>query len=157
MVAYLGLGSNLGDRERTVEAAIAALGSLGSVKSHSALYETDPEGGADQPKYINAVVRLDTEHSALALLQACLAIEDRHGRKREAGKPKAARTLDIDLLLYGAEVIDQPGLSVPHPSLLARPFVRIPLAEVALPGLRHPRTGDLLDRAGPDRTVRRLG
>jgi 2-amino-4-hydroxy-6-hydroxymethyldihydropteridine pyrophosphokinase len=156
MVAYLGLGSNLGDRPAEIARAIRALAGLGRLAASSALYETEPEGGADQPKYLNAAVRLETELSARTLLQACLDIERAQGRVRPAGAAKAPRTIDIDLLLYGAAMIEEPGLRVPHPSLLLRPFVRIPLAEVALPGLRHPVSGESLARCAPDRTVRRL-
>jgi 2-amino-4-hydroxy-6-hydroxymethyldihydropteridine diphosphokinase len=157
MVAYLGLGSNLGDRPAEIGRAVQALSALGRVAAVSALYETEPEGGAQEPRYVNAAVRLETELAARALLQACLGIERARGRIRPADKRKAPRIIDIDLLLYSAEVLDEPGLSVPHPALLARPFVRIPLAEVALPGLRHPQTGDALDRSEPDVTVRRVG
>jgi 2-amino-4-hydroxy-6-hydroxymethyldihydropteridine diphosphokinase len=157
MVAYLGLGSNLGDRRAQVEAAIRALAKLGRVAATSSFYQTLPEGGLDQPEYINAVTRLETELSARDLLLACLRVEGGQGRTRPSGVTKASRTIDIDLLLYGPDVISEPGLCVPHPALLSRSFVRIPLADVALPGLRHPITGDLLDRCDPDRTVRRLG
>jgi 2-amino-4-hydroxy-6-hydroxymethyldihydropteridine diphosphokinase len=157
MVAYLGLGSNLGDRATELAMAIRALAQLGRVAATSAFYETLPEGGVDQPKYANAVVRLETDLSARALLQACLSIEIAQGRIRPRGATKAPRTIDIDLLLYGSEVISEPGLCVPHPALRARSFVRIPLADVASPGLRHPIAGDLLDRCDPDATVRRLG
>jgi len=156
MVVYLGLGSNLGDRRSEIAQAIHAMAKLGRVAASSALYETEPEGGADQPQYLNAVVRLDTELSARALLQACLDIERGQGRVRPSGAAKAPRTIDIDLLLYGAAVLEEVGLSVPHPSLLARPFVRIPLAEVALPNLRHPISGEPLTACPPDPTVRRL-
>jgi len=156
MVVYLGLGSNLGDRRAEIAQAVHAMAQLGRVAASSSLYETEPEGGADQPEYLNAVVRVDTELSARSLLQACLDIERRQGRVRPTGMAKAPRTLDIDLLLYGAAVIEEPGLSVPHPSLLSRPFVRIPLAEVALPGLRHPVSGEPLTECPPDSTVRRI-
>jgi 2-amino-4-hydroxy-6-hydroxymethyldihydropteridine diphosphokinase len=156
MVAYLGLGSNLGDRPAEIAQAIQALAKLGHVAASSALYETLPEGGARQPKYLNAAVRLETELSARALLEACLEIERAQGRVRPAGGAKASRTIDIDLLLYGATVLREPGLCVPHPALLVRPFVRIPLSDVALPGLRHPESGEPLDRCNPDGSVRRL-
>jgi 2-amino-4-hydroxy-6-hydroxymethyldihydropteridine diphosphokinase len=155
MVAYLGLGSNLGDRRSEIAQAIHALVKLGRVAASSSLYETEPEGGADQPEYLNAVVRLETELSARALLQSCMDIERGQGRVRPAGAAKAPRTIDIDLLLFGAVVIKEAGLSVPHPALLSRPFVRIPLAEVALPGLRHPISGESLTECPPDSTVRR--
>jgi 2-amino-4-hydroxy-6-hydroxymethyldihydropteridine diphosphokinase len=156
MVVYLGLGSNLGDRQAEIVRAVRALSGLGTVAASSSPYETEPEGGADQPMYLNAVVRLETELSARALLQACLSIERAQGRVRPVGAAKAPRTIDIDLLLYGATVIEEPGLCVPHPALLSRPFVRIPLAEVALPDLRHPISGESLVECAPDPRVRRL-
>jgi 2-amino-4-hydroxy-6-hydroxymethyldihydropteridine diphosphokinase len=156
MVAYLGLGSNLGDRQSEIARAVRSLSTLGQVAASSALYETEPEGGADQPRYLNAAVRLETALSARALLHGCLGIERAQGRVRPGDATKAPRTIDIDLLLYGAAVIDEPGLRVPHPALLVRPFVRIPLADVALPDLCHPVSGESLARCAPDRTVRRL-
>ena len=155
MIAYLGLGSNLRDRQAEIAYAVAALAASGRVAAQSALYETEPEGGAPQPRYLNAAIRLETELGARVLLATCLAIERARGRIRTADK--GPRTLDIDLLLYGTEIIAEPELSVPHPSLLVRPFVRIPLADVALPGLRHPQSGEPLDRCIPDPTVRRIG
>jgi 2-amino-4-hydroxy-6-hydroxymethyldihydropteridine diphosphokinase len=157
MDVYLGLGSNLGDREAEIEGAMGALGQLGVIEARSALYETLPEGGAAQPSYINAAVRLETGLSPRQLLDACLDIERTRGRIRPLDLSKAPRTLDIDILLFGTRVIDEPGLRVPHPSLLLRPFVRIPLADVARPGLRHPTSGDPLDACAPDPSVVRLG
>jgi len=157
MLAYLGLGSNLGDREAEIAQAIRSLAKLGRVAASSAFYETEPEGGASQPKYLNAVVRLETDLPSRALLEGCLEIERAQGRVRPTGVAKAPRTIDIDLLLYGTATIEEPGLCVPHPSLLVRPFVRIPLAEVALPGLCYPKSGEQLDRCVPDRSVRRVG
>jgi 2-amino-4-hydroxy-6-hydroxymethyldihydropteridine diphosphokinase len=153
MDVYLGLGSNLGDRAAEIEGAMHALGQVGTVAACSALYETLPEGGAAQPNYINAAVRLQTGLSARQLLHACLDIERTRGRVRPHHASKAPRTLDIDILLFGAQVIDEPGLRVPHPSLLVRPVVRIPLADVARPGLRHPVTGEALDGCAPDPSV----
>lgn len=156
MVVYLGLGSNLGDRRAEIARAVAALENHGRLEAQSGLYETLPEGGALQPKYLNAAVRMRTGHSARELLSACLDIERAQGRVRPSGQDKAPRTIDIDVLLYASQVIDDPDLQVPHPRLLGRPFVRIPLAEVALPGLRHPVTGEPLDRCAPDPAVVRL-
>jgi len=153
MTAYLGLGSNLGDRHAEIERAISALRQGGHVEVVSGVYETLPEGGAPQPRYLNAVVRMQTALSPRALLDACLAIEQAQGRVRPAEGGKASRTLDIDILLYGDQVIDEPGLQIPHPRLLSRPFVRIPLADVALPGLRHPVSGEVLDLSQPDGSV----
>ncbi len=154
MIAYLGLGSNLGDRGAELAAAVRALGRLGRVQATSAIYETEPEGGVPEPRYLNAAVRLETELGPRALLDACLAIERERGRVRPADGSKAPRLLDIDLLLCGGEIRHEPGLRVPHPALLARSFVRIPLAEVAERGLRHPESGERLDHAPPDAGVR---
>jgi 2-amino-4-hydroxy-6-hydroxymethyldihydropteridine diphosphokinase len=156
MTAYLGLGSNLGDRQAQIAMALSALARLGRVVAASALYETLPEGGAEQPNYLNAAVRVETELTADALLHACLDIERAQGRIRPNDKVKAPRTIDIDLLLYGSQIIDEPGLEVPHRALLFRPFVRIPLADVAAPGLCHPKSGEPLDCCNHDSTVRRI-
>jgi 2-amino-4-hydroxy-6-hydroxymethyldihydropteridine diphosphokinase len=157
MIAYLALGSNLGDRAAHLAAAVRALLTVGRVAACSGLFETRPEGGAAQPNYVNAVVRLETGLSPRALLDGCLAVERREGRVRPRGALKASRTPDIDLLLCDDQILDEPGLTVPHPRLLVRPFVRIPLAEVALPGLRHPQTHEALATAEPDSTVCKLG
>ena len=154
--AYLALGSNLGDRRALLHAAALALGQVAGTRllAESSIYETVPEGNAPEPLYLNSVVRVETSLTARLLLDDCLGIERTLGRVRPADGTKRARVIDIDLLLFGEQVIDEPGLQVPHPALLARPFVRIPLAEVATPGLRHPQTGERLDVAGPDAGVR---
>jgi 2-amino-4-hydroxy-6-hydroxymethyldihydropteridine diphosphokinase len=154
---YLALGSNL----------VARLGAGGvTIVARSPLYETDAVADEPQPPYLNAVVRAATALPAGELLARCLEIEGHLGRTRPSGRTKAARTIDIDLLLYGDAVISveagappaaHPALAVPHPALLARPFVRIPLADVAAPGLRHPITGEALDRAEASAGVRKLG
>jgi 2-amino-4-hydroxy-6-hydroxymethyldihydropteridine diphosphokinase len=158
VTAYLALGSNLGDRR-----ALSARGDGGYRTSlwhpslaQSSIYETVPEGNAPEPLYLNAVLRVETSLTARQLLDSCLDIERRLGRVRTADGAKRSRVIDIDLLLFGEQIIDAPGLQVPHPALLARPFVRIPLANVALPGLRHPLAGVRLDQSVPDPGVRRL-
>jgi 2-amino-4-hydroxy-6-hydroxymethyldihydropteridine diphosphokinase len=150
MIAYLALGSNLGDRQAEIQRALRALAGQGEIEATSRVYETEPEGGATQPKYLNAVLRIRTSLSARSLLAICLDIERAQGRVRPHGGEKAPRNIDIDVLLCDSRVIDEPGLRVPHPRLLVRPFVRIPLADVARPGLCHPVTGDALDRCAPD-------
>jgi 2-amino-4-hydroxy-6-hydroxymethyldihydropteridine diphosphokinase len=156
--AYLALGSNLGDRHGALRSATAALGLLVGVRlaGQSAIYETLPEGNAPQPLYLNAVVRVETSLTGRQLLDSCLSIECKLGRVRPSGGGKQARLIDIDLLLFGDQVIDEPGLQVPHPALLGRPFVRIPLADVATSGLCHPLAGERLDQCQPDAGVRRL-
>ncbi len=154
--AYLALGANLGDRARTIAAALDRLGSAGvELQACSPLYETDAITPDPQPPYLNAVARVFTILDPHALLALCLQTEAALGRVRPPGQVQAARPIDIDLLLHGAAVIDDPpALIVPHPRLLERPFVRIPLADVAEPGLVHPVTGERLDRAAPNPSVR---
>jgi 2-amino-4-hydroxy-6-hydroxymethyldihydropteridine diphosphokinase len=154
---YLAFGSNLGDRAATIARAIDLLAARGVAPlARSPIYETDPVTPDPQPDYLNAVLRAETALPPHPLLALCLEVEQVLGRRRPAGRALAPREIDIDLLLYGAEVIaDPPSLLVPHPRLLERPFVRIPLADVATPGLCHPVTGEPLERAAPDPSVRR--
>jgi len=108
----------------------------------SGLIETEPVGFVDQPRFVNGVVALDTTLPARALLELLLDVERRFGRSREGVPDQGPRTLDLDLLLYGDAVIDEPGLQVPHPRLHERSFVLEPLAELA-PGLQIPGHGDV--------------
>jgi 2-amino-4-hydroxy-6-hydroxymethyldihydropteridine diphosphokinase len=155
--AYLGLGSNLDDRAALIDAALVLLEAAGAhVAARSPLYETDAVTPDPQPLFLNAAARVETALAPEALLAACLATERALGRVRPAGRTQAPRTIDVDLLLYGeAAIARPPALLVPHPRLLERPFVRVPLADVAAPGLRHPVTGEALDRAEADAAVRR--
>ncbi|MEJ2698467.1 MAG: 2-amino-4-hydroxy-6-hydroxymethyldihydropteridine diphosphokinase [Desulfuromonadales bacterium] len=141
VTAYLALGSNLGNREAALRGAREALDDIPGVEvaASSSLYETDPVGGpAGQGPFLNAVLRVKTTLSAPVLLQHCLAVEDCFGRRRlEHWGP---RTLDVDLLLYGGKILRLPGLEVPHPRLHQRPFVLLPLLELA-PDLTHPALG----------------
>jgi 2-amino-4-hydroxy-6-hydroxymethyldihydropteridine diphosphokinase len=134
--AYIGLGSNLGDREGHLRAALQALRGAGVVILRTSRFiVTRPVGKTDQPDFLNAAAALDTDLSARELLDLLLRIESALGRVR-AGR-WGPRTLDLDLLLYGDEVIREPGLEVPHPRLHERRFVLEPLAEIA-PDARHP-------------------
>jgi 2-amino-4-hydroxy-6-hydroxymethyldihydropteridine diphosphokinase len=130
--AYVALGSNLGDREATIRAAVAALDAEPGVRvaAVSALVETDPVGLVDQPRFLNGALALETSLPPRALLDLLLDIERRFGREREGVPSQGPRTLDLDLLLYGEEQIDEPGLTVPHPRLAERAFVLRPLAEL---------------------------
>ena len=129
--AYVGLGANLGERERTIRAAVEALGREQGVQvvEVSALRETEPVGVVGQPPFLNGAVALETTLPARELLARLLAIEERFGRLRVPGE-HGPRTLDLDLLLYGDDEIGQPGLTVPHPRLHERRFVLEPLAEL---------------------------
>ncbi len=132
------LGSNLGDRERSLREALDALKhSVRSLRA-STFHETDPVGVGDQPRFLNAAAVGHTSLAPAALLAELLAIEQRFGRERVL--PGAARTLDLDLILYGDLVISEPGLVVPHPRFRERRFVLDPLAEVAR-RWRDPVTG----------------
>jgi 2-amino-4-hydroxy-6-hydroxymethyldihydropteridine diphosphokinase len=138
-VAYVGLGSNLGDREATIRAAIAALSGIVAV---SELRETDPVGVTEQPAFLNGAVALETELSPRELLESLLAVERELGReRRERWGP---RTIDLDLLLYGTETVDEPGLTVPHPHLHERRFALEPLVELD-PELVVPGRGRVRD------------
>jgi len=141
--AYVGLGANLGDREATLRAAVDALGAEEGVEvvAVSTLRETEPVGVGEQPRFLNGVVALETTLAARELLDLLLAGEQRFGRVRVPGE-HGPRTLDLDLLLYGDEEIDEPELHVPHPLLHERRFVLEPLAELA-PGLVVPGRGDV--------------
>jgi 2-amino-4-hydroxy-6-hydroxymethyldihydropteridine diphosphokinase len=141
--AYVGLGANLGDRERTIGAAVDALAAEEGIEvvSVSTLRETAPLGVGEQPRFLNGAVELETTLTARELLDRLLAVEQRFGRVRIPGE-HGPRTLDLDLLLYGDETIDEPGLTVPHPRVHERRFVLEPLAELA-PGLVVPGRGDM--------------
>ena len=148
VLACIGLGANLGDATATVQAALQALDALPHTRlvKASRLYRTPAWGKTDQPAFVNAAAVLETELDARALLDAMLGIERDHGRERLDGQRWGARTLDLDLLLYGDEVIDEPGLHVPHPHLHERAFALVPLVEIApdlvIPG--HGRASDLV-------------
>jgi len=158
--AYIGLGSNLGEREHMVRLAAHWLDLVPDTKvaRMSSLYETKPLGDLDQPDYLNAVVMVVTELSAPRLLWNLLLIENKLGRKRR--KRWEPRPMDLDLLFYGDAVIDMPGLSVPHPEAHKRAFVLVPMAEVA-PNFVHPVLGktvsELLKELKPQGDVIRKG
>jgi 2-amino-4-hydroxy-6-hydroxymethyldihydropteridine diphosphokinase len=129
--AYIGLGANLRDREATIRAALAALNDEDGIEvvAVSTLRETEPVGVGPQPLFLNGAAELETTLTARELLDRLLATEQRFGRVRVSGE-HGPRTLDLDLLLYGDEQIDEPGLTVPHPRLHEREFVLEPLAEL---------------------------
>jgi len=143
VLAYVALGSNLGDSCQTVANAIVALGNLPETRLYkaSSLYRTAPIGLATQPDFINAAVALSTRLSPLALLAALEAEEAAQGRVRTT--LNAPRTLDLDLLLYGDMRMCTPTLTLPHPRLHLRAFVLVPLAEIAPADLSIPGRGRL--------------
>ena len=143
--AYIGLGSNLGDRAAYLRAAVRALAALPEVDflRVSSMYLSPPVGPGRQNDYYNAAAACRTALPPRDLLDALMRIEDDHGRQRSVHW--GPRTLDLDLLLYGRQRVDAPGLQLPHPYLLEREFVLAPLAEIA-PDLRHPDGTRLVER-----------
>lgn len=133
--AYIGLGANLpskaGSPEATLATAALRLESLGHLIARSSLYSTEPVGFADQPRFFNAVVALDTNLAPHTLLENLLSIERDFGRDRSSSIRNGPRTLDLDILLFGNQIVAEPDLEIPHPRLSARAFVLVPLAEIA--------------------------
>lgn len=139
-VAYLSLGSNRGDRAAAIERALAALATAGvAVRRSSALYETEPVGMSPQRWFLNCLVEVETELMPVALLRALKRIERELGRQPTSGPEPAARSIDIDIILYGQHVMSSPELTLPHPRMTERRFVLEPLRELN-PDWRHPLT-----------------
>ncbi len=151
MRAYVGLGSNLGEREATLRQALEALGSIDGIEvvAVSSFRETDPVGMVDQPRFVNAAAALETTLGPRELLESLLEVERGLGRDRNREERWGPRTIDLDLLLYGDETVAEPGLVIPHPRLAERAFVLQPLLELD-PGLRLPDGRPLRDLLGPE-------
>ena len=158
-LAYLSLGSNVGERPGNLRQAIAQLESLGKLVAVSSFYETEPVEFTQQPWFLNCAVALETDKMPRQLLSAILKIEKAMGRNRQKAKPKGPRIIDIDILLFGDSVIRTPTLTVPHPAMHQRRFVLEPLFEIA-PDHRHPvfkRTvRELRDALPPGAAVRKF-
>jgi len=157
-IVYLSLGSNLGDREKNLRTAIAAFADAKvRVKRVSSFYETEPVDLREQPWFLNCAVQAETELQPLDLLRALRGIESRMGSKKLVSK--GPRLIDLDLLLYDNQTIETPELQVPHPRMLTRKFVLVPLAEIA-PTLKHPQwegtATELAARVRDPSEVRRL-
>lgn len=143
---FVGLGANLGDAQAAVRAGIDALSKLSATRllRASSLYRTPAWGLTGQPDFINAVAMLETALAPPELLGELLAIERQAGRNRGQGLRWGPRTLDLDVLLYGDRIIDEPGLTVPHPHLHERAFALVPLLEIS-PGVSIPGIGAARD------------
>jgi 2-amino-4-hydroxy-6-hydroxymethyldihydropteridine diphosphokinase len=156
-IAFLSLGSNVGDRVANLKVAINRIGSLGEVIATSSIYETEPVEFLAQPWFLNCVVKLDTEKMPKQLLAAILTIEKEMGRHRH--QRKGPRTIDIDILLFGNAVIETQGLTIPHPSMHERRFVLEPMSEIA-PDVRHPvfkkKMREMLEALTAGQIVQRL-
>ena len=146
VIAYIGLGGNVGMVAETLRQATLALDALTgtTVQAASSLYRTPAWGLEQQPDFVNGVVALETTLTAQQLLQALLGIELQFGRDRDAGERWGPRTLDLDLLLYAHAVLDEPGLRVPHPHLHERAFALVPLLQIA-PDILIPGQGPARD------------
>jgi len=157
MKAFIGLGSNLGDREANIRQALQFLEQLPetTIVRGSSLYDTEPVGVSDQPNFLNGVVQIETHLAPRQLLWNLMLIERRLGRVRT--QPWGPRVIDLDLLLYGDEVVDEDDLQVPHPLMTQRSFVMVPLVEIE-PLLVHPVTNQtmlsILQRLGADPLVK---
>jgi len=155
-LAYLSLGSNVGDREGQLLDAIRRLGAVGRVQLVSPIYETEPVDFTAQPMFLNCVIALETSSRPARLMQQLIAIEMAMGRERI--QKKGPRTIDLDILLFGNEIVNTPDLMIPHPAMEKRRFVLQPLADIA-PEARHPLLGkavrELLEDLPLGQSIRR--
>lgn len=156
--AYIALGSNLGNRQANLRMALRAMTRMARVQAVSSLYESEPEGAADQPAYYNAACRVETGLEPLPLLRFLKGLEHEIGR-RPTPDHGAPRPIDLDILLYGDRIVESDDLVIPHPRMAARPFVMAPLAEIA-PDVTVPGPGEtvaaLAKKAG-DAGLNRIG
>ncbi len=145
VMAYLGLGANLGDRQETIRHALQELGALPTMEvvAVSSLYQTAPVGITEQPDFLNAALSIRTTSTPRELLTQILQLERQLGRVRTVRW--GPRTIDIDILAFGSVTIDEPGLTIPHPRLGERAFALLPLAEIA-PDLRLPGESETLQK-----------
>ena len=138
VTAYLGLGANMGDRQGNLDRALELLSQRLSVNKVSSIYDTEPVGNINQPRFLNLVCQVSTSLAPAELLTLAKNIESKLGRT--PARPNAPRPIDIDILFYGDQVVETPELVIPHPRLTERAFVLVPLAEIA-PDLKHPVKG----------------
>ena len=146
VVAAVALGANLGERAATLDAAVEAIGAIDGVAvvGVSQWYDTAPVGDEDQPRFLNGAMVVETNLGPRALLEALHSVERVFGRDRTVEERWGPRTLDLDVLLYGDEVVDEPELTIPHPRMHERGFVLEPLVEIG-PQLRHPVRGETVE------------
>ncbi len=142
VVVYLGLGSNMGNRRDNLDKGLQLLSQRGQVRQVSSIYDTEPVGNPAQPRFLNLVCQIYTRLAPMELLTLVKGIESKLGRT--VGESNVPRTLDIDILFYGNQIVESPKLVIPHPRLTERDFVLVPLAEIA-PELAHPVSGKTIN------------
>ena len=142
MDVYLGLGANMGDRQANLERAVELLGERLRIEKVSSVYETEPVGYEEQPPFLNAVCRVQTDIGPLQLLSLVKGIEA--GMGRVPNFTDGPRPIDVDIILYGDLVMVDPELTIPHPRMAQRAFVLVPLAEIA-PDIVHPFSGESIE------------
>ncbi len=148
-IVYIGLGSNLGDREEQVLRAVHEMRAFSHIRKISSLSETDPVGDTSQPKFINAVAEIETDYAPMELMEELITIEEELGRVRST--KGAAREIDLDIVAYEQKIVDEENLKIPHPLMAERRFVLEPMAEVA-PDWVHPVVGST-----PKQMLEKLG
>lgn len=158
-IVFLGIGSNLGDRERSIKKSLSMIeAQIGRVVEVSSIYETEPWGFQSNDNFLNIVLKLETELEPSVLMKRILIIESRLGRTR-SDKQYTSRVIDIDILLYGDQIIDEVNLKVPHPFMPERKFVLIPFCELA-PRMVHPilktSFASLLEKCTDESSVRKF-
>ena len=143
LTVYLGLGSNMGNRQDNLDRALDFLSQRLRVEKFSSVYDTEPIGNVQQPRFLNLVCQVSTRLAPMGLFTLAKGIELKLGRT--SGKSNAPRPIDIDILFYGNEIIETPELIIPHPRVPERAFVLVPLAEIA-PDLVHPVNGKAIEQ-----------
>lgn len=149
-IAYIALGSNIGNRQKNLEIALDKISKINTITKQSAIHETKPVDYHDQPKFLNMAIEIETKLSPSELLKKLQEIENKIGRTRSI--KKGPRIIDLDILLYNNEIIDKPNLKIPHPAMHQRSFVLDPLSEIA-PKIKHPVLNKTINELRKNRKI----